>query len=129
MRAASHVVAAVGILAISASLRVWHLDLVEFKNDEAGWLRLAEDMVRLGLPPLDANKRVGHGFGVASDPPSISLVDETVLEPGMILTPEPRFMSASGQRIHIEEDVVVTESGGELLSRGAEVLSIIGAGR
>lgn len=89
----------------------------------------SEDMVRLGLPPLDANKRVGHGFGVASDPPSISLVDETVLEPGMILTPEPRFMSASGQRIHIEEDVVVTESGGELLSRGAEVLSIIGAGR
>jgi Xaa-Pro aminopeptidase len=91
--------------------------------------RTSEDMVRLRLPPLDANKRVGHGFGVASDPPSISLADDTVLEPGMILTPEPRFVSPSGQRIHLEEDVVVTSSGGELLSHGAEVLGVIGADR
>jgi Xaa-Pro aminopeptidase len=89
----------------------------------------SEDMMRLGLPPLNANKRVGHGFGVASDPPSISLADETVLEPGMVLTPEPRFFSPSGQRIHIEEEVVVTPSGCELLSHGAENLGVIGGAR
>lgn len=86
----------------------------------------SEDMVRMGLPPLDANKRIGHGFGVASDPPSISLADATVLEPGMVLTPEPRFFSPSGQRIHIEEDVVVTVSGYDRLSCGAEHLAVIG---
>jgi Xaa-Pro dipeptidase len=85
-----------------------------------------EDMVRAGLPPLEANKRVGHGYGVASDPPSISLADDTVLESGMVLTPEPRFFSPSGQRIHLEEDVVVTASGCELLSHGAEQLLIVG---
>jgi Xaa-Pro aminopeptidase len=85
-----------------------------------------EDMVQAGLPPLEANKRVGHGYGIASDPPSISLVDDTVLEPGMVLTPEPRFFSSSGQRIHVEEDVIVTSSGHELLSHGAEQLLMAG---
>ena len=44
--------AAVAIVGLSAGLRLWRLDLVEFKNDEAGWLRLAEDMVRLGRVPV-----------------------------------------------------------------------------
>lgn len=83
-----------------------------------------EDMRRLGLAPLGA-KRVGHGFGVTSDPPSISTEDETILQPGMVLTPEPRFSAASGQRMHIEEDVVVTDNGCELLSTGAFNLVVI----
>ncbi len=86
----------------------------------------SEDMVRLGLPPLEGSKRVGHGFGVTSDPPSIGLADDTVLEPGMVLTPEPRYFIASGQRMHLEEDVVVTANGCELLSTGAERLISIG---
>src|SRR5579859_7544850 len=44
--------AAVAIVGLSAGLRLWRLDLVVFKNDEAGWLRLAEDMVRLGRVPV-----------------------------------------------------------------------------
>ncbi|MDP2859259.1 MAG: Xaa-Pro peptidase family protein, partial [Bacillota bacterium] len=84
-----------------------------------------EDMRKMGLKPLDAQKRVGHGFGVTSDPPSIGLADDTILEPGMVLTPEPRFFIASGQRMHIEEDVVVTEKGCDLLSTGAERLIVL----
>lgn len=82
----------------------------------------SEDMVRMGLPPLEGSKRVGHGFGVTSDPPSIGLADDTVLEPGMVLTPEPRYFIPSGQRMHLEEDVVVTATGCDLLSAGAEDL-------
>jgi hypothetical protein len=44
--------AAVAIVAVAAWLRLERLDLVEFKNDEADWLRLAEDLVRLGRVPL-----------------------------------------------------------------------------
>lgn len=78
-----------------------------------------EDMVEMGLPPLVGQKRVGHGYGVIPDPPSISLADDTVLEEGMVLTPEPRFFVASGQRMHLEEMVVVTSDGCEQLSFGA----------
>jgi Xaa-Pro aminopeptidase len=85
----------------------------------------SDDMVKMGLPPLEGSKRVGHGFGVTSDPPSIGLADDTVLEPGMILTPEPRYFIPSGQRMHLEEDVVVTAGGHEMLSAGAEHLGVI----
>jgi hypothetical protein len=46
-------VAAIGpILILAACLRLWRLELVEFKNDEAAALRLAENLVRLGRIPL-----------------------------------------------------------------------------
>lgn len=88
--------------------------------------RHSEDLVSLGLKPLEGSKRVGHGIGVTSDPPSLGLEDDTVLEPGMIVTPEPRYFERSGQRMHLEENVVVTTNGCELLSSGAERLVVIG---
>ncbi len=79
-----------------------------------------------GLQGLVGSKRIGHGIGLhTSDPPSISLADHTVLEPGMVLTPEPRFFIANGDRVHIEEDVVITKDGARWLSHGAEELKII----
>jgi len=86
----------------------------------------SQDMVEMGLPPMEAGKRIGHGMGVTSDPPSLNLADDTVLEAGMVLTPEPRFFVPSGQRMHLEETVVVTEHGCDQLSRGAERLVAIG---
>jgi hypothetical protein len=44
--------AAVGIVALTIFLRLWRLDLVQFRDDQAALLRLAEDMVRLGRVPL-----------------------------------------------------------------------------
>jgi Xaa-Pro aminopeptidase len=87
---------------------------------------VSDALVRAGYPPLGPKKRVGHGLGLsASEVPSIGLADETLLRPGMVLTPEPRFNLASGEKVHIEDVVVVTETGCERLSRGAGTLAII----
>ncbi|MBV9582829.1 MAG: hypothetical protein JO057_29955, partial [Chloroflexi bacterium] len=45
-------IAVVGILLLTLFLRLWRLDLVQFKDDQAALLRLAEDMARLGRVPL-----------------------------------------------------------------------------
>ena len=39
-------------MVLAGAARLWGLDLVEFKSDEAGWLTLAENLVRLGQVPL-----------------------------------------------------------------------------
>jgi len=39
-------------LALAALLRTWHLDLVEFKQDESSWLWLAADLLDYGKLPL-----------------------------------------------------------------------------
>ncbi len=89
--------------------------------------RAASDrLVDLGFSPLGARKRVGHGVGLApAEPPSLSLADDTVLRPGMVLTPEPRFNLETGEKVHIEEMVVVTETGCETLTDGAARLHVI----
>ncbi|MBV9595328.1 MAG: hypothetical protein JOZ87_00590 [Chloroflexi bacterium] len=45
-------VAALAIVALTVFLRLWRLDLVQFRDDQAALLRMAEDMVRLGRIPL-----------------------------------------------------------------------------
>ena len=89
--------------------------------------RAASDrLVALGFKGLGARKRVGHGVGLApAEPPSLSLADDTVLLPGMVVTPEPRFNLETGEKVHIEEMVVVTETGCEKLTDGAERLDVI----
>ncbi len=91
--------------------------------------RAASDrLVAVGFPALGARKRVGHGVGLApAEPPSLSLADETVLMPGMVLTPEPRFNLETGEKVHIEEMVVVTETGCEKLTDGAARLDVMEA--
>ena len=69
--------------------------------------------------------RMGHGLGLdVTEPPSIAPGDETRLEEGMVITLEPSAVlpGAGGmaQRLMVhEEDLVVTRSGWELLSRRA----------
>jgi Xaa-Pro aminopeptidase len=80
-----------------------------------------------GRPELVGPKRVGHGIGLEpSEPPSLSLADDTLLEPGMIVTPEPRIDLSSTERLHVEEDILVTADGCEWLSHGASELRCIG---
>lgn len=83
-----------------------------------------DEMKRLDLPPMDARKRAGHGFGLESIPPSLNAFDDTILKPGMILTPEPRFEAEYG-RVHVEEEVVVTGDGCEILTRAPRELYVI----
>jgi Xaa-Pro aminopeptidase len=79
-----------------------------------------------GLPGLTGRKRIGHGLGLnAGEGPSLGLEDHTVLEPGMVLCVEPRFFLDTGEKVHIEDVVVVTDDGYERISSGAETLAVI----
>lgn len=64
--------------------------------------------------------RYGHGLGmVLTEFPSIASWDETVLEPGMVLTLEPGLATALGRMMVHEENVAITEDGARLLTRRA----------
>lgn len=79
-----------------------------------------------GLPGLTGRKRIGHGLGLnAGEGPSLGLEDHTVLEPGMVLCVEPRFFLSTGEKVHIEDVVVVTADGHEPISSGGEDLAVI----
>ncbi|TIR15785.1 MAG: aminopeptidase P family protein [Mesorhizobium sp.] len=60
--------------------------------------------------------RIGHGGGLdATEPPSISATDETVIEPGMIFHVEPK-LEKDGAVFQFEEVVFVCDEGVEFLS-------------
>jgi Xaa-Pro aminopeptidase len=44
------------------------------------------------------SKLIGHGIGHENEPPSICAFDDTVLEAGIALTPEPKIESVEGPR-------------------------------
>lgn len=76
-----------------------------------------EQLKAAGRPLMDPVKRIGHGIGLeASEPPSLNAIDQTVLEEGMSVTPEPRIETLDGL-IVAEEHVLITSSGCEVLSK------------
>jgi Xaa-Pro aminopeptidase len=78
------------------------------------------ELGKLDLPIVDnvsgEAARVGHGIGLAqTEQPHIAEYDDTILEPGMVITIEPAIATPYGA-FRVEEDAVVTEDGYELLS-------------
>jgi Xaa-Pro dipeptidase len=64
--------------------------------------------------------RMGHGLGAQlTEWPSLTATDNTPLRPGMVMTLEPGMEFASGKLMVHEENIVITESGAELLSKRA----------
>ena len=64
--------------------------------------------------------RLGHGLGLQlTEPPSNMTGDETVLEPGMVMTIEPGMDYGDGKMLVHEENVVITEDGCHLLTTRA----------
>ncbi|HLJ85364.1 MAG TPA: Xaa-Pro peptidase family protein [Candidatus Angelobacter sp.] len=60
--------------------------------------------------------RCGHGLGLdVTEPPHVAEYDPTTLESGMVITVEPGIATEYGT-FHIEEDVLVTHEGYEVLS-------------
>jgi Xaa-Pro aminopeptidase len=74
-----------------------------------------------GLQPKDAG-RLGHGLGLQStEPPDVSLSDPTILDVGMVITVEPAIVREDGI-FQVEQNVVVTAAGNEVLSRAPHTL-------
>jgi Xaa-Pro aminopeptidase len=64
--------------------------------------------------------RLGHGLGMQlTEWPSHAPHDETVLEPGMVLTLEPGLAIGPGRTMVHEENLVIGTDGAELLTRRA----------
>ena len=64
--------------------------------------------------------RFGHGLGLQlTEPPSHTDWDTTVLEAGMVLTLEPGMIYAPNKMMVHEENILITETGVEMLSRRA----------
>ena len=71
--------------------------------------------------------RLGHGLGLQlTEWPSNTATDNTILEPGVILTLEPGMEYLPGKEMVHEENIVITENGPEWLTqRASEELPII----
>ncbi|MDH3376048.1 MAG: Xaa-Pro peptidase family protein [Gammaproteobacteria bacterium] len=83
------------------------------------WTAQAHVLDAAGAQGLNVG-RSGHGLGMhLTEPPSNMPGDDTVLEPGMVMTIEPGMELAPGKMLVHEENIVITEDGCELLSRRA----------
>jgi Xaa-Pro aminopeptidase len=65
----------------------------------------------------------GHGLGrVVHDHPGLSVHSELILAPGMVLTVEPGIYVEGWGGVRIEDDIVVTETGCEILTHAPKHL-------
>jgi Xaa-Pro aminopeptidase len=90
-----------------------------------------QDMIdRHGLSEHAALERIGHGVGLdVHEPPSLAKGSATVIEEGMVLTVEPIFWDQPHGRIGnfaLEDVLVVTKTGHEILSTFPKQLHIVG---
>ena len=64
--------------------------------------------------------RMGHGLGMLlTEWPSVHPDDRNILESGVVMTLEPGMTFAPGRQLVHEENIVITESGAEYLTRRA----------
>jgi Xaa-Pro aminopeptidase len=68
----------------------------------------------------------GHGIGLdVHEGPGLSSVSETILKPGMIVTVEPGIYLSGIGGVRIEDDILITDSGNEILSKSTKELLIL----
>lgn len=74
-----------------------------------------KDMAERGVDTRGAH--VGHSTGISlHENPRLQAIDRTVLEPGMVIASEPLIVDPDRCVYHLEDLVLVTEQGPELLS-------------
>jgi len=80
---------------------------------------------KCGLSVEVGTGRIGHGMGLMStEPPHVAHYDKTLMTPGLVFTIEPRFINEHGI-FNCEELVLVTETGGALLTDAPRELRAI----
>jgi Xaa-Pro aminopeptidase len=78
-----------------------------------------------GVEVLLGSGRIGHGIGLMStEPPHVALYEETVCEPGLIFTIEPRITNERGV-FNCEELLLVTSSGVEVMTTSPRQITYI----
>ncbi|HUG88029.1 MAG TPA: Xaa-Pro peptidase family protein [Actinomycetota bacterium] len=84
--------------------------------------------VRLEGIPRYERTHVGHGIGIAGgyDRPLLAPGDDTVIEPGMVLCVETPYYELGRVGLQVEDMVVVTGDGFELLSHSSRDLEVVG---
>jgi Xaa-Pro aminopeptidase len=87
---------------------------------------LWRELAKWGLS-ANAVGRIGHGLGMQlTVRPSLTPSDQTILQPGMVITLEQGLEVGSGRMMVQEENIVIRESGAELLTQCApQMLPII----
>ena len=80
-----------------------------------------------GIPRYERT-HVGHGIGIAGgyDRPLLAPGDDTVIEPGMVLCVETPYYEVGRVGLQVEDMVVVTGDGFELLSHSSRDLEVVG---
>lgn len=71
--------------------------------------------------------RYGHGLGIQlTEYPSVAPFDQTVLQPGMVMTLEPSMPTSDGKMMVFEENILITDDAPILLTqRAASELPVI----
>lgn len=68
----------------------------------------------------------GHGIGLeVHEGPGLSVRSTTVLEPGMVVTVEPGIYVADLGGVRIEDDLLITEDGSDILTHSPKELIIL----
>ena len=68
----------------------------------------------------------GHGIGLeVHEGPALSFKSQTVLEPGMAVTVEPGIYLPGIGGVRTEDDILITESGNERLTKSSKELRIL----
>ncbi len=85
-----------------------------------------EVIAKAGYGPAFSHN-LGHGLGIAChELPNFAPGDDHVLVPGMVLTVEPGIYLEGLGGVRIEDDVLVTEQGCEVLTASPRELTIVG---
>jgi Xaa-Pro aminopeptidase len=83
------------------------------------------ELVKRGYQAVESPKRIGHGIGMSrAEPPSLNEVETELYRPGMVLALEPKVRSEKSA-VHLEEDVLITDTGPEFLTTGCGHLSVV----
>ncbi|HEX7056136.1 MAG TPA: Xaa-Pro peptidase family protein [Bacilli bacterium] len=68
----------------------------------------------------------GHGIGMEiHESPRLNMQDDTVLEPGMVVTVEPGIYLPGFGGVRIEDDIVITATGIEVITKASKTFTII----